>query len=1348
MRMTILWLLVLFTVVCGPSDGREWVDSTGKFRIEADLVALRGDKVILETEAGKIVALPISRLSVADRKFLQEKTKPTSPASSLEPPASKMQPAPTRSPEHEDSSELAGRAFEILSAQCVRCHGKDESNEGGFGFALDREKLVSSGYVLPKDPLRSPLLERMTSKGSPMPPAGESPRPSTADIKVIREWIQAGAASVTQEEPQVFITTEQMYARVSADLKKVAKRDRPFARYFSVTHLANAGVSKEELATYRLALAKLVNSLSWNRQLADLKSLGSRNDLFRVDLRDLKWTADDWKQVLSYYPHGLVFESRDAFNVRTGTDCEVPVVRADWFVSAASRPPLYHELAQIPSTDKRLEDLLRVNVKANIEQGRTVRAGFARSGVSQNNRLVERHESIFGAYWKSYDFAGNTGRKNLFENPLGPGAAAGTFAHDGGEIIFRLPNGMLGYMLTDQFGRRIDRGPIEIVSDPRQPDRTVVNGVSCMSCHYGGFIQKTDEIRNHVLANQTAYRNFDEIMGLYAEPEAVGKWIQADTRDYLSALAKDEIGLPKPTKAGEPIVLIANRYQNEVDLSLAAAELGLQPQAFDSQLKKIADDTLRRTVGAFKTRGGVVKRQAFDQVFVELATVLGLGIRSGAPPARVPPRSVAAVRPGRGTARSSTMREPVPAEAEKSLRSGIEALNRGQWQAAEDEFAIALQLSSDGVFVGRVFEHAIRLYERGESATRLIEAHRHLLDLCKNPEEIIEARTRFFASLFRFANKSESPSWRTRSTSRIDWKDKLPTSVSTAVAAVFEEQLKHSPEHEPALRVMQTYWQRVYDNPQKRTPIMVKLHELYRARGEQLDATSVLDLMFLMAQFGDPKHGAEVLAEMTKDAKPALAGMLRTAEAEAWNRADEKEKALTALKTARRVLQADRGSNHGLQLAKVGDVYMSLGEPVLAKEVYRSALRNEKNAYQVRTLQEKVAKAVDATGGNAEDGDEKMDALLDPALSFRMEAENQEKIALRSGSYYSFVQAANSWIKADEKTRAAAALKKAAEALRATKVDSSTETYHSNLAKLYRQIDRGQEACGHLIEALKHSRYDHSVEDYQARIDAIVSGDDSVKIAASAQEFIDANYKFRVEARKHEAQQMSDPRMAATYLIKAAQQWSQAGDAKEVTRVGLKAESAIKKMVSTSTSSFPQERLHRDLAQAYEEANLFEGAVRNYVDAIGFATSDDEAVKHHQRITVLCEANGLALPKLDPESALKLDPLNRFRVDARDYEEKAEKATTMSSKTRYWKSASERWLKANEHAEALRTADIHAGLVMKDVPVKEYDLERLAKLYEAIGNKERAIQALEKAITVSKSDYQVKRFRERISALQ
>src|SRR5436305_5484135 len=52
---------------------REWADVTGKFKIEAELVAVRNGKVILEKTDGTVITVPLDKLSAADQAFLKAK---------------------------------------------------------------------------------------------------------------------------------------------------------------------------------------------------------------------------------------------------------------------------------------------------------------------------------------------------------------------------------------------------------------------------------------------------------------------------------------------------------------------------------------------------------------------------------------------------------------------------------------------------------------------------------------------------------------------------------------------------------------------------------------------------------------------------------------------------------------------------------------------------------------------------------------------------------------------------------------------------------------------------------------------------------------------------------------------------------------------------------------------------------------------------------------------------------------------------------------------------------------------------------------------------------------------------
>lgn len=64
-----------------PPALRTWTDNSGKHTINARLLRQTEDSVVLETDAGKQVTVPLSRLSQADREFLQTgAAKPSEPA--------------------------------------------------------------------------------------------------------------------------------------------------------------------------------------------------------------------------------------------------------------------------------------------------------------------------------------------------------------------------------------------------------------------------------------------------------------------------------------------------------------------------------------------------------------------------------------------------------------------------------------------------------------------------------------------------------------------------------------------------------------------------------------------------------------------------------------------------------------------------------------------------------------------------------------------------------------------------------------------------------------------------------------------------------------------------------------------------------------------------------------------------------------------------------------------------------------------------------------------------------------------------------------------------------------------
>src|SRR5437867_2655170 len=64
------------------------------------------------------------------------------------------------------------------------------------------------------------------------------------------------------------VTTEELFQIADADLQKIDEDDRRFYRYFSLSALYNRGSSEIEIRKFRIGLAKLLNSLSWEKRIA------------------------------------------------------------------------------------------------------------------------------------------------------------------------------------------------------------------------------------------------------------------------------------------------------------------------------------------------------------------------------------------------------------------------------------------------------------------------------------------------------------------------------------------------------------------------------------------------------------------------------------------------------------------------------------------------------------------------------------------------------------------------------------------------------------------------------------------------------------------------------------------------------------------------------------------------------------------------------------------------------------------------------------------------------------------------------------------------------------------------
>ena len=501
---------------------------------------------------------------------------------------------------YQPQNAVEQKAFDILSAGCERCHqeGRLENRlkpAKGFGNVLQLDQLASDpNLLLPGNPDGSRLFQAIVNRDMPYDvyQEGDFERdsPSKEDIAVIRQWITSlGETELAGCRTDVDPRLASITSAIAADIGTLPDHRRANTRYITLTHLAARCASDEEMTVYRQGVAKLLNGLSHNSDVLELETIDKEKTIIRFNFNDLNWRPESWEILAEMYPYGAKpinsqFELLQA-TLRTTN----PFIRGDWFAFFASRPPVYEQILELPDTFAGLQAQFGVDVDANIRNLRAQRAGFQKSGVSRNNRLIERHTISTGAFWTSYDFAGNRERQSLFLYPLGPESAQsvgyGAFQHDGGETIFNLPNGFQAYYLSTADGKRLDKGPTNIVLDPGRRDQSVTNGISCMGCHDNGIRNATDEIRNHATATKSfplAVR--EAVAALYPEKAKMDALIESDRKRFQSALRKAGLDPQLKLNGIEITNALSDRYERDVDLELAAAEFGTGVENFKETL--------------------------------------------------------------------------------------------------------------------------------------------------------------------------------------------------------------------------------------------------------------------------------------------------------------------------------------------------------------------------------------------------------------------------------------------------------------------------------------------------------------------------------------------------------------------------------------------------------------------------------------------------------------------------------------------------------------------------------------------------------------------------------------------
>ena len=544
----------------------------------------------------------------------------------------------------EYGDEMDIQVYKLLQNKCAMCH--DDLGEDSAGADIDYilrfDRMVEDGYVDSEDPESSVILDIVPDDmpKERMKKIKWNGALSKKELELFQKWVKRGGPSekylqeikqASQARPTIELQT--LVTTIVEDLNKRRGNNLANVRYLTITNLHNdPAISEERLELYRAAVVKALNSLSLESDIVIPEPIDEAKTIYRFDLRDIGWNAEKWELVAQHYPYEIEQRGGFARTLYGSTSSQLPYLRADWFVFAATQPPLYHELVSIPKNLEDLEDRLfgRKNARfENIRNSKVIRAGFGDSGVSVNNRLVERHVISTGAYWISYDFASNDGKQNLMDFPLGPKGVwertklaefeKFTFDHDGGEVIFNLPNGFQAYGLFDAKGNRINVGPSNIVHDDTMAGGAIINGVSCISCHDKGmkpeiFAQLTKLDRVRGLAENN-FRRFneetrDQIKEIYPEGKDFAKLIREDRKRFETAMEKAGLS----STGEEPVRALFNQFISDLKLETVAAGLYMDVEALRERLN--GEGETRQILMRLEDEG--VKRQLYLQDFKKI----------------------------------------------------------------------------------------------------------------------------------------------------------------------------------------------------------------------------------------------------------------------------------------------------------------------------------------------------------------------------------------------------------------------------------------------------------------------------------------------------------------------------------------------------------------------------------------------------------------------------------------------------------------------------------------------------------------------------------------------------------
>lgn len=493
----------------------------------------------------------------------------------------------------------------IINRTCVSCHFAPE-NYGEYAVSKSKiDSFIDRVNYGTDNPLRMPRVPKAELK--------------TSEKILLEQWKEDGLLENCdgQQTGEIPRTLDMDYLNrwMLQDLQRISRDDQAFTRYLITAHRFN--LDDQDWDRYPETMNKALNSIQVREDdLFPLQAVDPAGSIWRYDIRAYGIDRAEYELLLRQEPINIVDDTDAGQVLRVLAATDQPWLHYDNAINTLNEAALYYFLTGVPKTFNELLDKIGCNYENELATGEALMLGFNGSRISiQKNRLLSRHECDEGFAWVTYDPIDINGvpERNLFEFPLlvETGGKA-IFNFDASEVIWQLPNGLMGYALFNAAGQLQEAAPLNVVVDTDGLDPEINNALDCHRCHAQGIVPSFDEVAQHVRTHASEFDVGDVELILGVGPDNPGLFREggaafvADNATVFDAFA--ELGIDP--QLDDPINLAVDKLRLDYDLSEVAAFLFLPPEQFARLLEQSAQ--ARAQVGQLTTGGMITFNQLVE----------------------------------------------------------------------------------------------------------------------------------------------------------------------------------------------------------------------------------------------------------------------------------------------------------------------------------------------------------------------------------------------------------------------------------------------------------------------------------------------------------------------------------------------------------------------------------------------------------------------------------------------------------------------------------------------------------------------------------------------------------------